>query len=846
MGQDSSTKDGSRANGDDARWSFALESAGLGVWDADLIGGRCYYSRSWTQMLGYTQEEIGDDGDVWLGLVHPDDRERAIESGTAHEKGLTPMIETEFRLRHKSGHWVWVLDRGKIVERTSEGRASRMIGAQTEISKQKQVEQQLALLNERIRLAVEAGGVGLWQWDIDARVLHWDDRMHALYGTDASSFRGSPEDWTDRLHPDDAEAAHREVHATIATDCPFNTVYRIIRPDGDIRHIRALARVVRNHGLPPVLVGTNWDITEQVLAAQALADEKERLRITLQSIGEAVICTDTENRVTFMNAAAAALVQCAGAAMLGMPLESLFRPVHEETGLELASSTRAAMREKRTVEHEQPGALLRRDGSRRSIHDLASPVVASTGELVGSVLVIQDTTAARLLQRELAHAASHDMLTGLRSRAAFETTLTSAIDSARAGARQHALLYIDLDRFKIINDTAGHAAGDSLLKHVAAALRSAVTGRDVVARLGGDEFAVLLEDRAREEAEHVAARIIALISGERFPWAGKVHEIGASVGLAVIDRETASAETVLAQSDVACYAAKAGGRNRMSVFRADAGDARRHMSELRVASGMKEAIAQNRFRLFAQQIRDLASPLRNGRRLEILTRMVAPDGALIPPGAFIPAAERFDLMGALDRWVVQATLKRFGAWIMAVPDLSVAVNLSANSLSDPALWPFVEAQLRHSGLDAARLTFEITETAVINNYAAAERFVAEARNAGCRISLDDFGSGVSSFAYLKRFAVDAIKIDGAFVEHMHESRYDRAIVRLISEIAREIGVEVIAERVEQTDTVEILQSLRVGFGQGYLFHRPRPLEEVLEGYGATMPAVAARASDGRR
>jgi diguanylate cyclase (GGDEF)-like protein/PAS domain S-box-containing protein len=820
------------ANETENRWSFALESAGLGVWDADLVTGRCYYSRVWKEMLGYAEHEIGDDGDIWLQLVHPDDREGAVEVGRAHEEGLAPIIETEFRLRHKDGHWVWVLDRGKVIARDETGRPLRMIGVQTDITKQKHAEQQLALLNERIRLAVQAGGVGLWHWDIEARVLHWDARMHELYGTDPGTFTGNPKDWTDRLHPDDAEAACREIDRAVETNLSFDTVFRIIRTDGEVRHIRGLARVIRVADGPPVLVGTNWDVTEQVLAAQALADEKERLRITLRSIGDAVICTEVDGTVTMMNSAAEALTLLRETAAVGRPIEATFRALGEEDGQPLASSVAEAIRTCRTFEQTEPGVLIRPDGSRRSIRDLASPVVTGKGQIIGSVLVVQDVTAARALQRDLAHAASHDALTGLKCRSAFEEALVEAIAGAQETACRHALLYVDLDRFKMVNDIAGHAAGDALLKRVASAIRTCVHARDLVARLGGDEFAVLLLECSIEDAQMIAQRVLSAIASDRFSWSGKSHDVGASIGVSAIDSQSPGAEAVLAQADIACYSAKAAGRNRVAVYGKDAGDAHRHLTDFRIAADIKDAVETNRFRVFAQEIRDLASPLRHGRHVEVLIRMLGSDGTIIPPGAFIPAAEQFELMGRIDRWVLRTVLQDHGAMIMASEDLSVAVNLSANSLSDPLLWPFLERELARSPVDPRRLVLEITETAMINNFAAAEQFVAEARGIGCRMSLDDFGSGVSSFSYLKRFKVDSIKIDGAFVRNMNESRYDKSIVRLIAEVAQELGVETIAECIEDAETVAALQAIGVRYGQGFLFHRPRPFDEVLGMLGA--------------
>jgi diguanylate cyclase (GGDEF)-like protein len=386
---------------------------------------------------------------------------------------------------------------------------------------------------------------------------------------------------------------------------------------------------------------------------------------------------------------------------------------------------------------------------------------------------------------------------------------------------------VDLDRFKMVNDTAGHAAGDTILKMIATALKSAVHARDVVGRLGGDEFAVLLLDCDRENAERIGQRILRLISDCRVASNGKTHEVGASIGLSVVDNGQESAQTVMAQADVACYAAKTSGRNRISVFTPDAGEAPRHLSDIRVAAGIRDAIQQNSFRLYAQEIRDLRSPLKACSRYEILTRMIGADGSVVLPGAFIPAAERFDLMGELDRWVIRTTIGEFGARIMADPARSVAINLSANSLNDPDLWPFVSTTLAAGCLAPARLTFEITETAVINNFVAAERFVENARQLGCRISLDDFGAGVSSFSYLKRFPADSIKIDQGFVRAMHESRYDRLIVRLIGDIARDLGAEVIAEGIERPETVEALRSIGIEIGQGFLFHRPRPLAEIV-------------------
>lgn len=804
------------------RWRFALESAGSGVWDADLVAGTCYYSSSWKRMLGYADDELDDDPDLWLAFVHPADRQLAIASGDRHVAGETTRIETEFRLRHKDGHWVWVLDRGQVVERDSSGRPTRMIGAQTDITAQKNVERQLALLNERIQLALDAGQVGLWQFETESGHLVWDQRIRDIYGIGPGPAEVPRSTWHDRLHPDDAAAAERAIAITAETGKPMKTSYRIVKPNGEVRHLHALARLVHHSDAPPLLVGSIWDITEQVQNAAALAAEKERLRITLQSIGDAVISTDVGNRITFANPAAARLLCSAQSALVGANIDDVFPLVDEETEAPLASSTHRAVLSRRTVDREENAIFVRSDGNGRAVRDLASPIIDPDGQVVGAVLVIQDITNARALQRELAYAARHDSLTGLLNRVAFEENLQAAI-----GSRDCALLYLDLDRFKMINDTVGHAAGDALLKMVATTLTGFLPCGTVVGRLGGDEFAAVVPVADINDATTIASGLLAEIQTRRLHWAGKHHVIGASIGIAAIDDPGLDLETATARADAACYAAKSAGRNRVSAYSASVGAAQRNLAQIQVASGLADALAERRLVLFGQEIRDLAAPSRPSSHIEILCRMTAADGSIIPPGQFIPAAERFGLMGSVDRWIIEHTLETHAASLMA-DELSVAINLSANTLSDPELWPFVKTIVERTKVEPSRLVFEITETAVVDNFVAAERFVRDARRAGCRISLDDFGAGLSSFAYLKRFRVDSIKIDGAFVRNLAKSRFDRAVVASIGTIAHELGVDVIAERIEDAESVAILRSLGIGHGQGFLFHRPQPLDELLQ------------------
>ena len=823
------------------RWSFALESAGLGVWDANLMTGQCYYSPTWKKMLGYREDELGDSGDLWLELIHPDDRKRAIDSGERHVAGETSQIETEFRLRHKDGHWVWVLDRGRVVEWDATGKPTRMIGVQTDITEQKNTAHQLELLNERIQLALDAGQVGLWHFNVETETVLWDRRMREIFGIGPGPEEVPRSTWHKLLHPEDAAMAERAIEATYETGDPMKMSYRIVKPDGEVRYVFALARLVRREGTPAMLMGSIWDITEQVQSAEALAREKDLYRVTLQSIGDAVLTTNVDDIITFTNPAAERLLLRPATELIGLRVGDVMRLVDEESGNVLTSSTMRAMESRSTVDRVEDAVLIRSDGERRSIRDLASPIFNAAGGVAGAVLVVQDITNARNLQRELSHAATYDTLTGLLNRRAFEAAASPIIARPEG---THALLYIDLDRFKMVNDTLGHAAGDALLRMATASMRDMLPDDALIGRLGGDEFAALVRSERPADAQELAGDLIEGIRKVRLEWDGKLQEIGASIGIVFLNDPGITLNDAIARADAACYTAKAEGRNRTAIYDAHAGAARHNLASAQAASRILEALAEGRIEIYGQQIREISDTTDNTVCIEILSRMRNTDGTIIAPAEFVPAAERFGLMGVVDRWIIEHTLERYGGQIMATNNVAIALNLSANTISDPTLWQFVKAAIDRTHVSPSRLIFEITETTAVNNYEAAVHFVKEARAAGCRISLDDFGAGLSSFGYLHHFRVDSIKIDGTFIETLSNSRLNQAVVASIGGIARELGVDVVAEHIEDPDAVGILRSLGVGYGQGFLFHRPQPLDALLSGLFSERKPLATGAGPG--
>ncbi|XQU69939.1 diguanylate cyclase [Cupriavidus sp. H18C1] len=864
-------RDRSELRGSERRFRQAMQHSAIGMALVSLDGRWQQVNRAMCELFRYSAAELGRI--AFQDITHPDDLAADLAQLERLVAGEIDSYRMEKRYRRKDGDFIWTLLAVSLVRDEATGTPLHFIAQVEDIHEHKLAQQRLEALSRRTELAVEAGRVGIWEWDIAAGTLSWDRRMHALHGTEAADGAPDLDGWIAMVHADDVVRARHEMRQAVKGTQPFDTQYRILRPDGEVRHIRAMAVVSRaDDGTALSMVGTNWDITEHHRLTEALFEEKERLHITLRSIGDAVICTDAALRITFINPIAEQLTGWTMAEADGRPLATVFHVVDETTGQPIACPVAKCLQTLRPVYLEDGAVLISRHGERHDVQDSAAPVLTPRGDVIGAVLVFQDITTARALQRKLAHSAMHDALTGLPNRIWFEQRLREACESAREFEQQHALCFIDLDRFKIVNDTAGHAAGDVLLRELGHVIRSQVRPGDLLARLGGDEFALLLRNCSVDQGERVCLKVIDAIRARRFPWEGRVYDVGASVGITAIDREAPPLGELMSRADVACYAAKAAGRNRVSVYRRDESDARRHHRELQVAAGIHSALEANRFRLFAQEIRALApdsepeaaaasttaspaaSPAASSSasmpasptasspaaHIEILVRMVDEHGSLVMPGAFIPAAERYDLMGHVDRWVIQHVLRDFGARLLAVPGLSVSINLSANSLGEPFLLPFLHAELSNSVLPASRIRLEITETALINNMAAANRLVADMRKAGCTMALDDFGAGLSSFAYLKQFPVDYLKIDGSFIRHLAASAVDREIVSSINDIGHRLGIRTVAESVEDEATLDVLREIGVDYAQGYAIGRPMPLEDYLARCAGGVPGETAQ------
>ncbi|RXH58694.1 EAL domain-containing protein [Granulicella sibirica] len=576
--------------------------------------------------------------------------------------------------------------------------------------------------------------------------------------------------------------------------------------------------------------GVTRDLSDRLTRDEALdraearlQDERDRLRVTLRSIGDGVISIDASGNVLFLNPVAEAMTGWNLEDAFGRPAAKIFHLGKTEDGLPQQHPVEACL-STGTVQHIREGSsMLSRNGHMWAIEDSVSPIFDRKGVINGAVLVFQDVTHMRQVQTELRHQMLHDALTGLPNRKQLEISLRDAISDAENRSVEHALSFLDLDRFKIINDTAGHAVGDLFLRSVTNAIRRCLRDSDLVARLGGDEFAILLFDCKLDEANALLKRVAECIARIQFRWEGHVYQSTVSIGVATINANTGSASHVMKQADVACYSAKRAGRNRVTLYCPGQAGGDENHRELHMAAEIGEALAGNRFVLFAQKILPLGPDTHT--YCEILLRMVDHDGSFISPSAFIPAAERYDLMLEVDRWVLREILGRLGSELMLHPNLVLSINLSAHSLNDPGFLAFFLDLLTLSGVPSSRLILEITETALINNLATASTVVEQLRLLGCRVALDDFGAGLSSFSYLRSFRVDLIKIEGRFVRNMLENPVDLTIVRSINQIAHELHT--VAEFVEDQDTADMLKTLGIDFGQGYALGRPEPIMDLL-------------------
>jgi diguanylate cyclase (GGDEF)-like protein/PAS domain S-box-containing protein len=575
--------------------------------------------------------------------------------------------------------------------------------------------------------------------------------------------------------------------------------------------------------------GTMRDTTALNRAREALQQEKERAQVTLGSIGDGVITTDLDGNVEYMNTVAEQSTGWKLEDASGKPILHVFRIIDEKS-LQPPPDPGTLCLEK-DMSITMAGHLLlvhRFRNQHLSVELNASPIRDAGANITGVVLVFHDVTELRGLAKKMSYQATHDSLTGLLNRREFESRLSRAIDITRKKSVDHALCYLDLDNFKVVNDTCGHTAGDELLKQLTIKLRMELREADTFARLGGDEFGILLEGCSIESARETAETIRRVVENFRFVWDNTFFRIGVSIGLVPISDNSGTLTDILSAADSACYVAKEQGRNRIHIYEPDDEAVAERHGQMQWVHRIQNVLEQNRFRLFFQPIAKLnrspCEPITTHG--EVLLRMLDENNKLVGPGSFIPAAERYLLMPAIDRWVVTNTFRMLTLDKKRVEEhvSTCCINLSGQSLSDERFMDFLVNEIRESGVTPRILCFEITETAVIANLSNASRFISTLREMGCRFALDDFGVGLSSFGYLKSLAVDYLKLDGCFVQNMVADNIDLAMVEAINQIGHTMDIKTIAEFVEDQETLEAVRAIGVDYAQGYIISKPVPIE----------------------
>jgi diguanylate cyclase (GGDEF)-like protein/PAS domain S-box-containing protein len=557
-----------------------MESAAVGMVLLDIDSRLTYANRAFGEMLGYDIAEC--IGRPIFDFVHPQDVATASQAMAPLMAGKVERYKTERRYRRKDGNVLWVLSTPSLVRDEETREPSCIIVQITDIDRQKRAEEALAASESRWNFALEGAGQGVWDHDHRNRRVFFSRMWRLMRGYGAEeAVDATLEGWIKRIHPDDRERILSTVLRQDSGEIPFNAFeYRERHKDGHYVWILSRGRPVEwfPDGQPARIVGTDTDITSLKAVEAALAEEKERLRVTLQSIGDGVISTDALGRVAFLNPIAEQMTGWTSVEAVGRRVEEVFVVVNEETGEPAADPVNEALTRQQPYYLNEDAVLVGRNGERRAVRDSAAPVRTLDGSVIGAVLVFQDITQARTLQKELTHSARHDALTGLPNRKAFETALAQAAEQARLERREHAVCFVDLDRFKQVNDSAGHAAGDALLQQIGQAIRRACRSQDFIGRIGGDEFALLLGDCSLNGARKVAQQVIDTIAGLRLTWNGQNYDIGASVGITALTAAAVSAAAVMAEADAACYAAKNGGRNRVAVFDATMAGPR-HLAE---------------------------------------------------------------------------------------------------------------------------------------------------------------------------------------------------------------------------------------------------------------------------
>ncbi|MEM7209205.1 MAG: EAL domain-containing protein [Pseudomonadota bacterium] len=811
----------------DLQLSYAAQLAGFGYWVWDEKRDRLLRaSDEFAAIFGHSSDQIHNqfnDHHTILSQIHPDDR-------APYEEAAQNLDYTvEYRIVHSSGEIRYVREVGRCLA-DERGQPSISFGSLQDISEQKIAQQRLQDHEALLVASTKVANLGYASWNrTQNRFEEVSDEFATLFGVDRKKFLDQYtrlEEFLTLVDPKDRFQFIQSYTDQRDLDNEYSQELRSVNTDGSPRFLRLWTKPVSDDNQRPtrsVVVVQN--VSEQKSIELALRESEKRFRDFAESSSDWLWEMDHDLRFTYISERALEVYNISRDAIIGTKRIDIVDSSEDLNSPKWKRHLEVLTARKPFKNFEY--SLKPMGQSLLRLRVSGTPILDSSGSFKGYRGTGSDITESYQLSRQLSYQASHDALTGLVNRRELETRLRRVQKSNREALSEHALCYLDLDRFKPINDTCGHIAGDHLLRQLSQLMLTKVRKRDTLARIGGDEFALLMEHCTIEQAERTALELIRTVEEFRFHWNQQTLRIGVSIGLTSITESSSNAIDALSSADAACYAAKQQGRNRLHIYRSDDDYIARHHSQMQWISRINAALDQDSLRLYAQRIESLENSEDGATRFEILLRLQEQDGSLIEAGTFLPAAERYNLSTKLDQWVILRTIQQLKAGPNQAREFMCAVNLSGLSLADEAFLPFVLSQFDEAQELAKSICFEITETAAIANLDSAVRFIDELKKIGCQFALDDFGSGLSSFAYLRNLDVDFLKIDGAFVNGIAEDRIDLAMVNSISDIGQVMGIKTIAEGVERDATYQTLKTTNIDYVQGYFVAHPEPLSKLL-------------------
>lgn len=799
------------------RFRNAMEYSAIGMALVGTEGQWLQVNKALCHFLGYSQDELRSL--TFQQLTWPEDLNSDLDQLNMLIRGEINSYSLEKRYYTRKGDVVWALLAVSLV-RHADGSPLYFISQIEDITDLKHTEWVNKRLMERITLANEAGGIGIWEWELKPDVISWDQRMFELYDIPPNT-KPTWQLWYQRLLPEDRDSASATVRNALHSRAPFKLEFRIQVKEG-VRHIRSLAsRVLNKQGEVERLLGVNMDMTEVKQLNEELFQEKERLHITLDSIGEAVVCTDDNMRVTFMNPVAEKMSGWTQEQAIGQPLLQVLRISFGEDGplmenIHSGDMSRSAI--------EQDLILKCRNGGSYDIHYSITPLSTLDGQTIGSVLVIQDVTESRKMLRQLSYSASHDALTHLANRVSFESHLKRLLQTVHETHQRHALVFVDLDRFKAVNDTAGHAAGDALLRELSSLMLSMLRTSDILARLGGDEFGLLLPDCNIESARYIAGRIIEAINDYHFMWEGRLHRIGASAGITLIDETNHQASEIMSQADIACYASKHNGRGIVTVYEPQ--QERVHGSRsMMPLEEQWQMIKENALLMMA---RGVASPrIPETSHFWLLSlRLWTSEGEMIEEQAFRAGLSDPELLHALDRRIFSEFFAHH-AQAIANKGLSITLPLSTAGLTSLTLVDELLAKLEQSDMPARLLHLVIHSEAIMRNGHQIEEGLRKLHQAGCKIILSHINQDLELFNHLTPHMADYILFDPELVANIQTNLLDEMMVTIIQGHTHRLGMKSIAGPTNTPVMMDALSGIGIDLIYGDTIAQNQPLDLLL-------------------